>query len=338
MKRHLNTLFVTTQDVWLAKEGECVALFRERKLMGKIPLHTLEAIVCFGRISASPYLLGHCAECGVSVAWMTEQGRFLATVNGPTSGNVLLRRNQYRMADSPLQSAELARAFTIGKIANYRTNLLRRNRDYPSPLLEDASRHLASCLERLQPGLASDSVRGIEGEAARVYFGAFPAFIAGGTGLSFNGRSRRPPQDEINALLSFLYALLVNDVRGALESAGLDSAVGFLHRDRPGRPGLALDVMEEFRPYLADRLALTLINRRQITAGNFVCSESGGYTLKDDARKVVLTAWQERKREIVEHPFLKEKMSVGLLWHMQARLLARRIRGEMDAYPPVLIR
>lgn len=198
--------------------------------------------------------------------------------------------------------------------------------------------HTESSRRRGEVRVATDTVRGIEGEAARAYFGAFPAFIADGTGLSFNGRSRRPPQDEVNALLSFLYALLANDVRGALESAGLDSAVGFLHRDRPGRPGLALDVMEEFRPYLADRLALTLINRRQITAGSFVRSESGGYTLKDDARKAVLAAWQERKRETVEHPFLKEKMSVGLLWHMQARLLARRIRGEMDAYPPVLIR
>lgn len=340
MKRHLNTLFVTTEDTWLAKEGECVELRLDGKTLGKIPVHTLQSIVCFGRISCSQYLLEHCAERGVSVTWLTGNGRFMAAMQGPTTGNVLLRRAQYRLADSPESSAESARFFIIGKVANCRTVLLRQARNADEPALNEAIKKLGKLLRRLALSHDLQTVRGMEGDAARIYFEVFPLLIKKEFrgAMRFEGRSRKPPRDETNCLLSFFYALLANDVRSALEGVGLDPAVGFLHRERPGRPSLALDLMEEFRPYLADRLALTLVNRRQITNSDFVRTEVGGFILKDKARKEVLTAWQERKREEVEHPFLKEKMSVGMLCHIQARLLARYRRGDMDAYPPFTMR
>lgn len=340
MKRHLNTLFVTTQDTWLSKEGECVELSLDRKTLGKIPLHTLQSIVCFGHVSCSQYLLEHCARLGVSVTWFTEYGRFMAAMQGPTTGNVLLRRAQYRLADSAQSSADLARFFIIGKIANCRTVLLRQARSTEDSYLEEASAKLKSILQRLSRPHNLDTVRGMEGEAAHIYFEAFPLLIKKDyrASIRFEGRSRKPPLDEMNCLLSFFYALLANDIKSALEGVGLDPAVGFLHRERPGRPSLALDGMEEFRPYLADRLALTLVNRQQITASDCIRTEVGGFRLKDKARKTLLTAWQERKREEVEHPFLKEKMTVGMLLHMQARLLARYVRGDMDAYPPFAMR
>lgn len=340
MKRHLNTLFVTRQDTWLAKEGECAVLRLDGKTLGKIPLHTLQSIVCFGHVSCSQYLLEHCAEIGVSVTWFTEYGRFMASMHGPTTGNVLLRRAQYRLADSPEASAELARFFIVGKIANCRTVLLRQARTSDEPSLGEAADKLGRILKRLSQPHDLETLRGMEGDAAHLYFEAFPFLIKAEfrDSMRFEGRSRKPPLDEVNCLLSFFYSLLANDIRSALEGVGLDPAVGFLHRERPGRPSLALDMMEEFRPYLADRLALTLINRQQITAADFVRTEVGGVVLKEKARKEVLTAWQERKREEVEHPFLKEKMTVGMLCHMQARLLARYIRGDMDAYPPFAMR
>lgn len=340
MKRYLNTLFVSTQDTWLSKEGECVALNLSGRLLGKIPIHTIQSIVCFGRVSCSPYLLEHCAVNGVTVTWFTEYGRFMAAMQGPTTGNVLLRRAQYHMADSRDSSAEMARYIVIGKVANCRTVLLRQARTSDEPGLSETAKVLGHILYRLGECLDLDTIRGLEGEAAYNYFSVFPLLIKREfrDALRFGGRSRRPPKDEINCLLSFFYALLANDVRSALECVGLDPAVGFLHRERPGRASLALDMMEEFRPYLADRLALTLINRQQITKDDFVRTETGGYILKDKARKDVLTAWQERKREEVEHPFLKEKMAVGLLCHMQARLLARFVRGDVNAYPPFVIR
>lgn len=340
MKQHLNTLFVTTQDTWLSKEGECVVLQLAGKHLGKIPLHTLQSIVCFGHISCSQYLLEHCAKLGVSVTWFTEYGRFMASMYGPTSGNVLLRRAQYRLADSPDASAALARFFVIGKIANCRTVLLRQARCVDEPALGEAAKKLGEILRRLSIPHNLETVRGMEGDAAHLYFGVFPLLIKSDfrEKIRFQGRSRKPPRDEMNCLLSFFYTLLAHDVRSALEGVGLDPAVGFLHRERPGRASLALDIMEEFRPYLADRLALTLVNRQQVTASSFKRTEVGGFVLKDTARKEVLTAWQERKREEVEHPFLKEKMTVGMLWHMQARLLSRYLRGEMDAYPPFAMR
>jgi CRISPR-associated protein Cas1 len=260
-------------------------------------------------------------------------------MHGPVSGNVLLRREQYRKADDPVYAAAVARAFTIGKIYNCRTILRRADRDSPDRDMEEACLRLSHCLERLQPGLSLDSIRAIEGEAAHVFFSVFNGLISNADrAFVFTGRNRRPPLDAVNCLLSFLYTLLAHDVRSALETTGLDPAVGFLHRDRPGRMSLALDLMEEFRPYLADRLACTLVNKGQVKAKGFKRQESGAVLMDDDTRKDVIVAWQTRKMEEIEHPFLKERMTVGMLWHIQARLLARYIRGDMDAYPPFVIR
>lgn len=339
MKQHLNTLYITTQDSYLAKDGECIAVHQGGSLRRKIPIHTLEGLVCFGQVAFSPFLLGHCAEHGIAVSWLTEYGRFLASMHGPVRGNVLLRREQYRMADSDAVSASIARAVVIGKVTNCRTVLLRAAREHPHPLLDNACDQLAHCLMRLREDMPLNVVRGLEGEAAHAYFAAFDTLIRSqDPAFRFAGRNRRPPLDAVNCLLSFLYTLLAHDVRGALECCGLDPAVGFLHRDRPGRPSLALDIMEEFRPYLADRLVCTLINRGQVKAKGFKQSESGAVIMDDTTRKEVITAWQERKQETVEHPFLQEKMPVGLLWHYQARLLARHVRGDLDTYPPFVIR
>lgn len=340
MKQHLNTLFVTTQNTWLSREGECVVLSLEGEKLGKIPLHTLQSIVCFGHVACSQYLLERCAQIGVSVVWFTEYGRFMAAMQGPTTGNVLLRRAQYRLADSPEASARLARFFLIGKIGNGRTVLQRQARATGEPALVAAVDALGNILRRLLHEEDINALRGMEGDAAHRYFEVFPLLIREDVrrDMRFCGRSRRPPRDEVNCLLSFFYALLAQDVRSALEGVGLDPAVGCLHRERPGRPSLALDMMEEFRPYLADRLALTLVNRRQIRSSDFTQTEVGGLQLKDRARKEMLAAWQERKREEVEHPFLRERMSAGMLCHMQARLLARYLRGDLDAYPPFAIR
>lgn len=339
MKHHLNTLYITTQETYLAKDGECVAVHHDGSCKHKIPVHTLESLVLFGQVSCSPFLLGHCAEKGVTVSWLTEYGRFMASMHGPVKGNVLLRREQYRKADSPVHSAAIARFVIMGKIANCRTVLRRTARDRPSPELDSACEQLSFCLQRLQADLPLDVLRGIEGEAANIYFGVFKHLISNtDPAFNFSGRNRRPPLDAVNCLLSFIYTLLAHDVRGALEAVGLDPSVGFLHRDRPGRPSLALDIMEEFRPYLADRLVCTLLNRGQLKPKDFKKTESGAVVMNDDCRKQVLVAWQERKNEEIEHPFLQERMTVGLLWHMQARLLARYIRGDMEAYPPFVIR
>lgn len=339
MKQHCNTLFITTQESYLAKDGECVAVYQGDKLKGKVPIHTLGGVVLFGQVSCSPFMLGHCAENQVAVTWLTANGRFMASMHGPVSGNVLLRREQYRRADSEDGSAALARAIVIGKIANCRTVLMRTARERPHDRLAAACASLAGCLVRLREPLPLNTVRGIEGEAAGTYFSVFDTLISHeDPAFRFAGRNRRPPRDAVNALLSFLYTLLAHDVRSALESCGLDPAVGFLHRDRPGRPSLALDIMEEFRPYLADRLACTLINRGQVKTKGFKQTESGAVIMDEDTRKLVITTWQERKQEIVEHPFLQEKMTIGLLCHCQARLLARHLRGDLDVYPPFVIR
>ncbi len=339
MKRHLNTLFITTQGSYLNKDGACIAVQIDGRTVGKVPIHTVGGVVCFGNVLCSPFLLGHCAENGVTVSFFTENGRYLAAVQGPVSGNVLLRREQYRKADCPEASANLARSFVIGKILNGRTVLRRAARDRSDARLTQNADTLGACLDQVRQPLALDAARGVEGQAASLYFGAFDAMIgADKAAFRFTGRNRRPPLDPTNCLLSFLYSLLAHEIRSALEGVGLDPAVGFLHRDRPGRPSLALDMMEEFRPCIADRLALTLINRGQVTAKGFTTRETGAVVMDDDTRKTVLLAWQERKQEEIVHPFLEESMTVGLIWHMQARLLARTIRGELDAYPPFVVR
>ncbi len=340
MKTHLNTLFVTTQGAYLAKDGETVAVRIEGETKLRLPVHTLGGIVCFGNVGCSPFLLGFCGENNVAISFLDEQGRFLARVVGPVSGNVLLRREQYRKADDPAFSARMARAFLSGKVAGCRNVLSRALRDHSEKIeagqVKEAADHLGASLRRLQTELDLDAARGVEGDAAHVYFSSFDQLILRGKeDFFFRQRSRRPPLDRVNCLLSFLYTLVMHDARSALECVGLDPAVGFLHRDRPGRPGLALDMMEEFRPF-ADRLALSLINLGQLQGKDFVISSSGGVRMKDDARKVLLTAYQERKQDVLEHPFLGEKMPIGLFFHAQALLLARFLRGDLDGYPPVM--
>lgn len=339
MKRHQNTLYVTTQGTYLAKEGETVLVRIENETRLRLPIHTLGGIVCFGQVSLSPFLMGFCGERGVAVSMLTENGRFLARIHGPTTGNVLLRREQYRRSDDPAGAAALATAVVAAKIANGRATLLRGSRDRPEAAGSEALRKTADALSGqlalLRSNLSLDAVRGVEGLAARLYFAAFDSLISQQKeDFFFRERSRRPPLDNMNALLSFLYTLLRHDLEAALESVGLDPAVGFLHRDRPGRPSLALDLMEELRAPLADRLALSLVNLKQVQGSGFRRSESGGIEMDDDTRKAVLVAYQKRKQEEITHPFLGEKTTVGLVPHLQALLLARHLRGDLDAYPP----
>ncbi|MCX5826159.1 MAG: type I-C CRISPR-associated endonuclease Cas1c [Deltaproteobacteria bacterium] len=342
MKKHLNTLFVTTQGAYLAKEGETIVVKVEREVRLRLPVHTIGGIVCFGNVSCSPFLMGFCAENSVGISFLTEHGRFLARVQGPVSGNVLLRREQYRRADDPQTSADVARSVLTGKIANSRTVLQRALRDHADKMAADevgfAVKRLSNYLDLLNQDKPLDILRGFEGDAAHIYFSVFDHLIvAQKKDFSFQERNRRPPLDNVNALLSFIYTLLVHDIRSALETVGLDPAVGFLHRDRPGRPSLALDMMEEFRPFLADRLALSLINRQQIQGkGGFQKSDSGAVLMTDETRKTLLVAYQERKQEEILHPFLDEKVTIGLLFHTQALLMARYLRGDLDGYPPFI--
>jgi len=339
MKRLLNTLYVTTQGAYLAREGETVIVRVERETVLRVPIHTLGGIVCFGRVSCSPPLMRLCGERDVAISFLSATGRFYARIEGPVSGNVLLRREQYRRADRRWASAQIARAMVAAKIANCRTVLLRAARDHADNVdtvpLQAAADDLASVIGELTEPVPLNVVRGCEGHAARAYFDVFDSLITSQKDdFFFHDRNRRPPLDNMNALLSFYYTLLAHDVRAALEAVGLDPQVGFLHRDRPGRPSLALDLMEELRPILADRLALSLVNRQQVKARDFHKSESGAVAMNDDARKEVLIAYQKRKQEEIHHPFLDEKIAVGLLPHAQALLLARHIRGDLDGYPP----
>jgi len=340
VKHLLNTLYVTTHGAYLARDGESVAVRVEQETKLHVPVRTIGGIVCLGSVMVSPPLMGLCAENGVAISFLTEQGRFLARVEGAVSGNVTLRREQYRRAESAEQSAALARSVVVGKIANCRNVLLRAARereqvDEPGKRLTEAAARLAQILDKLRRVPELDVVRGYEGEAAAVYFGVFDDLIAAQRdSFRFDGRSRRPPLDKVNALLSFLYTLLVHDIRAALESVGLDPQVGYLHRDRPGRPSLALDLLEELRPFLCDRLALSLINRQQVQAAGFTIAEAGGVTMDDKTRKEVLVAYQKRKQEEITHPFIEEKIMVGLVPFVQAQLLARHLRGDIDGYPP----
>ncbi len=343
MRRLGNTLYVTSQGAYLSKEGECVRVAREGVPSGLIPIHGVDGVVAFGLVGLSPPLLGFCAERGVTVSWFTEHGRFLARAEGPVSGNVLLRRAQYRAADVPDRAAVIARSMVIGKVLNQRAVLRRTLRDHRDTMpeidrgtIECAADHLSRLLTGLGKDLEVDQIRGVEGDAARAYFGTFPKLLRE-PGFTFSERRRRPPPDPVNALLSFAYALLTHDARSALEGVGLDPAVGFLHRDRPGRPSLALDLIEEFRAWFADRLVLTLINRRQLGPGDFT-KEGAACQLTEAGRRAFLIAYQERKREELQHPFTGERMPIGLLWHQQARLLAAYLRGDLDGYPPFVAR
>lgn len=343
MRKMLNVLYVTNPEAYLFKDGENLVVRVGEGEVLRTPIHYLEGIITFGHMGASPALLGMCVEKNVAVSFLTGFGKHLATVQGAPRGNVLLRRKQYRLADSEAESAALATAFIIGKIANCRTVLRRFISDYGDRAetgeMEKVGKLMARSVLKLgkKPGL--DEVRGIEGETARSYFSVFDQLIVNQKNHFFmRGRNRRPPRDNVNALLSFLYTLLLHETRSALLTVGLDPYVGFLHRDRPGRLGLGLDLMEEFRPYMADRLALSLINRQQVNASNFIEKESGGVIMEDDARKKVLEAWQNKKREKLTHPFLGEKIPVGLLPYAQALLLARHLRGDLEHYPPFIWR
>lgn len=339
MRKLLNTLYVTTPESYLMKDGENVIVQVENVEKFRIPIHNLEGIVCFGFMGASPHLMRLCSEHNVSLSFLTPSGRFQGRVQGRVRGNVLLRRVQYRLADDAKQSLLISRSFIQGKVINGLKVLDRSIRDH-GPNIDDEK--IRSTIVMLKENLFSldgcdnlDSLRGIEGTCAKIYFDVFDELILKQKDdFFFHGRNRRPPLDNMNSLLSFLYTLLAHDVESALETVGLDPYVGFFHVDRPGRPGLALDLMEELRPYLADRLALNLVNMSQIQGDDFVKKEGGGVFIIDQGRKEILSAWQKRKQDQITHPYLLEKIPIGLIPYVQALLLARYVRGDIDGYPP----
>ncbi|MBU2514677.1 type I-C CRISPR-associated endonuclease Cas1c [bacterium] len=338
MKKLLNTLFVTTDGAYLHKDRETVVVEIDRKKVLQLPLLTLSNIFCFGRTVLTPQFMLACSENGIGIAFFSEYGRFQARVHGPQTGNVLLRRQQYRWADDSKKTTEISRYIIASKIANSRTVIQRMLRNNPNcqgvTELKIAVAELKRILQKTQSISELDVLRGKEGEAANSYFKVFQyLIIQQKESFIFSGRNRRPPRDPINALLSFIYAIMLQDCVSALEGVGLDPYVGYLHRDRPGRQSLALDLLEEFRAFLGDRLALSLINLQQIKKDDFQYSENGAVLMSDNARKALLTAYQKRKQEMLKHPILKENIKIGLLFHVQALLLSRHIRGDLDYYP-----
>ncbi len=341
MRHLLNTLFVTSEDIYLSLDGENVVANRETQIVARYPLHTLSGILSFSYPGASPALMGACAKRDIALSFCTPRGKFLAQVCGESSGNVLLRRKQYRVADSPAESCLIARNMIFGKIHNARWSIERTRRDHGLRLDADKLTQASASLKALLPAILDtvepDRLRGLEGVGSSAYFGVLDEMILQGKDIFFfHGRSRRPPLDPLNALLSFAYSLLANDCASALESVGLDAYVGFLHRDRPGRTSLALDLMEELRPCMADRFVLTLVNNRVISADDFTQQKGGATLLTDDARRDFLRRWQEKKKDALTHPYLGEKIPWGLVPYVQALLLARYLRGDLDAYPPFL--
>jgi CRISPR-associated protein Cas1 len=339
MKKLLNVLYVTMPEVFLALDGENIVIKKEKETVLRVPLINLENIICFGYLGASPALMGACAEKNIGLSFLSPNGRFYARILGKIKGNVLLRKRQYFVSEDDEESVKIASCFLIGKLSNCRVGIERVIRDHgvivDCAALKSASGSLKELMKTVQEVKTIEDLMGFEGSAAKIYFGVMDQMILQQKkAFFFTERSRRPPLDNLNALLSFLYTLLVSDAVSALESVGLDPYVGFLHQDRPGRPSLALDLMEELRPVFADRLALSLINRTQITSKGFLQKESGGILMDDETRKCVLTAWQERKKEMITHPFLKEKIQFGLIPYVQALLLERYFRGDLDAYPP----
>lgn len=341
MRHLLNTLFVLSEDAYLSYEDENIVILRDDEIAGRFPLHNLESILYFGYKGASPRLLGECADRGVDFCFFTRHGRFAARVCGESRGNILLRRTQYRAADDDELACDIAKNFIIGKIYNARWILERTTRDHPMQvdidLLKRASSSLAESIKLVQVANDLDILRGLEGAAAQVYFSAFDLLILRDKDeFDFHGRNKRPPLDRVNALLSFAYTLLANDCAAALEGVGLDPYAGLMHKDRPGRKSLALDLMEELRGVVADRMVLSCINNRLISSDDFVIQENEAVYLSADGRKAFLGAWQLKKTETISHPFLGEKIPWGLVPHVQALLLARYLRGDLDAYPPFL--
>jgi CRISPR-associated protein Cas1 len=339
MIKLLNTLYVSSQGSYLRKEGETVVVELGTQKVLQIPIHTIKGIVCFGNVLCSPFLLGFCSEKNVAVSFLTEYGRFLASVRGPVAGNVLLRRQQYRFADDQIVSTMIVKNVVSAKISNSRVVLNRAIRDhgtrFDSTRMKECSANIDRIINQVSLAGSVDETRGYEGLAASNYFSVFNDLIVNQKeDFVFKNRNRRPPLDEVNSLLSFVYTLVSHDMRSAIETVGLDPSVGFLHRDRPGRFGLALDLMEEFRPVIADRLVLSLINRGQIKKNGFSTAINGAITMDENTRKIVIVEYQKRKQELIYHPFIAEKIQIGLLFHVQATLLARFIRGDLDGYPP----
>lgn len=341
MKKLLNTLYITSENSYLSLDGENVVVFEEQKEIGRVPLHNLEGIVSFGYRGTSPALMGACAQRSVSLCYLTPQGKFLARVSGKVKGNVLLREQQYNSKNDEQISLGIAKNCIIGKVYNARWVLERAVRDHALQIdvdkVKKASAFLKDALERIQNAASKDQLRGYEGEAASIYFGVFDQLILQQKkDFAFSGRNKRPPLDNVNALLSFVYTLLTNSITSALESVGLDPYVGYLHTDRPGRVSLSLDMVEELRAVLADRFVLTLINKKIVSGKNFSVKENGAVLMDDELRKKVLTEWQNKKKELITHPYLKEKVEWGMVPYVQAMLLARYLRGDLDGYPVFL--
>lgn len=339
MKRLNNVLYVISPDSYLALDGETIVIRYDEHTSKRLPLHNLDNIVCFNYQGVSPALMGACAERNIGLTFLDPNGRFRARVSGRTRGNVLLRKTQYRITDDHAQRVTIARSFVLGKVYNSRKVIDRVIRDHRLIVdvesLQKASSGLKALLADIEQCQSLQQLLAFEGNAASLYFSVFDHLILHQkVEFRFEERSRRPPRNPMNALLSFLYTLLTNEAVSALEGVGLDPYAGFLHADRPGRPSLALDLIEELRPILADRLALSLVNRKQISAKGFTSKESGGFIMEEATRKTVIEAWQERKREEIVHPFLQERIPFGLVLHAQALLLARHLRGDLDAYPP----
>ncbi|WP_210367069.1 type I-C CRISPR-associated endonuclease Cas1c [Bacillus sp. REN3] len=341
MKKLLNTLFVTQPDVYLSLDGDNIVVLKEQEKLGRLPLHNLESIITFGYTGASPSLMGYCADRNIALVFLTMNGRFLARVIGQSKGNVILRKSQYRISDSEEFSAKIARNFIIGKVFNNKWVIERMTRDYPLRIdverFKEVSRQLSLLLQEIKNCEDLERLRGLEGQAAILYNRLFDSMILQQKkDFHFHARSRRPPLDNVNAMLSFAYTLLANDMTSALEGVGLDAYVGFLHRDRPGRASLALDVMEELRGIYADRFVLSLINKKVIDRDGFIKKENGAVIMTDEARKKFLSAWQNKKQEKITHPYLGEKIQWGLVPYAQALLLARYLRNDLDQYPPFL--
>lgn len=339
MRKLLNTLYVTNPDAYLARDGENVVVRIGNEIKFRMPIHNIEGIVSFGYIGASPSLMGLCAERGVALTFLTETGRFLASVQGPLKGNILLRKQQYKVAESEAESLLISQNLIVGKISNSRAVLQRAIRDHDvlakNPEMKRSVDYLSRQIEKAQRVKNLDQLRGVEGDSAKCYFGVFDFLILKNKDdFYFHERTRRPPLDNVNALLSFLYTMLTHDIRAALETVGLDPAAGFFHQPRPGRPSLALDLIEELRAYLVDRLVLSTINLKQVDGKGFVLKESGGVVMNQDTRKEIIAIWQKRKKEVITHPFLNEKIEIGLLPYVQALLLARHLRGDLGSYAP----
>lgn len=338
MKKLLNTLYITRQESYLHKERETIVIKQGKDKLAQFPALTISNILCFGQISVSPFLMGYCGEQGIGLAFYSEYGKFLARVQGKQSGNVLLRRTQYRWADDQEKSTPIARLMVAAKIANCRSIIMREIRNHgDSAELSEVVDKLATSLRRVQYAKSVEQAMGMEGDAASSYFRVFNHLLRG-DGFGFGGRIRRPPTDPVNALLSYAYTLITHECASALQGVGLDPYVGFLHQDRPGRVSLALDLLEEFRAPWADRFVLTLINRRQVKQNNFVTEASGAVRLTDEAKKEFLVSWQERKQVEITHPYLQESIPIGMLPHCQAMLLARHLRGDTEFYPPFYLK